>query len=423
MDAKLTELLERLDLSFDQIRQKLSGAVHAAGAEADRVWVRDVYADYFIYDDDEAGKSYRRSYVIDAETAEVSLGEPTEVIGQMIWLPVGTGGAASEALAADLGGDVVPLIEGAVQDDGTIPIKIIAPGWGSSGYYPADVLERDGPKVFTAGLHTYWNHPSVAEEKDRPERDLRDLAGTLTKDAYWDANGPAGPGLYGEAKVVGAYREAVTDLAPHIGMSIRAYGKVREGEADGKRGKVISELASARSVDFVTAAGAGGKILELFESAGREPPAERTDVVTEQEAQALRTENERLVQENAALKATLVLRQAQDVATEVAGGVELPEAARKRVVAAQVAAPLLAADGSLDEAAYRERVRTAAETERTYLTEALATTHGAARDAGRITGMGAGASSGETGRAALKEAFVRAGLSPEQAEIAANGRG
>lgn len=310
----------------------------------------------------------------------------------------------------------------ALRDDGTMQMRIIAPGWGSSGYYPADVLERDGPNVFKAQTHVYWNHPSVTEDRDRPERDLRDLAGVLTKDAYWDAAGPAGPGLYGEAKVTSAYRDSVTELAPHIGMSIRAYGKVREGVADGKRGKVLSKLVSARSVDFVTAPGAGGKILELFESAGR-TPAESETTVTEQEAQELRTENERLVQENAALKATLVLRQAQDVATEVAGGVELPEAARKRVVAAQVAAPLLAADGSLDEAAYREQVRTAAETEQAYLDEALATTHGAARDAGKITGMGAGASPGETGRAALKEAFVRAGLSPEQAEIAANGRG
>ncbi len=145
--------------------------------------------------------------------------------------------------------------------------------------------------------------------------------------------------------------------------------------------------------------------------------------MTEQEAQELRAQNERLVQENAALKARLVLRQAQDVATEVAGAVELPEAARKRVVAAQSAAPMLAEDGSLNEVAYRERVQEAAEAERAYLTEALATTPGTARDTGKITGMGAGASAGDVARTALKEAFVRAGLTPEQAETAANGRG
>jgi len=414
VDVRLTELLERLELSFDEVRGRLQAAVANA-------WVRDVYADWFVYQADGAGRTYRRAYTIDSETGTVTLGEPVEVIGQMVWTPVA---AASEAVAArELAGDVVPLLEARVREDGTIPVRIIAPGWGSSGYYPAEVLERDGPKVFKAGLHTYWNHPSATEERERPERDLRDLAGTLAEDARWEANGPVGPGLYGRVAVASRYREDVGELAPHIGVSIRALGRVTEGEADGRKGKVVQELAAARSVDFVTAPGAGGRVLELFEAAGGRAPAERTDAVTEQEAQELRTENERLVQENAALKATLVLRQAQDVATEVAGGVELPEAARKRVVAAQVAAPLLAADGSLDEAAYRERVRTAAETERAYLTEALATTHGAARDAGKITGMGAGASSGETGRAALKEAFVRAGLSPEQAEIAANGRG
>jgi len=422
MDVRLIELLERLNLSFDEVRERLQAAVAKA-------WVRDVYADWFVYQEDQAesgGRTYRRAYAIDPETGAVTLGEAVEVIGQMVWTPVA---AASDAQASEgaatsvLAGDVVPLLEARVREDGTIPVRIIAPGWGSSGYYPAEMLERDGPQVFKAGLHTYWNHPSATEERERPERDLRDLAGTLAEDAHWDANGPVGPGLYGRVAVASRYQEDVGELAPHIGVSIRALGRVAEGEADGRKGKVVQELVAARSVDFVTTPGAGGRVLELFEAAGGRAPAERTDAVTEQEAQELRAQNERLVQENAALKARLVLRQAQDVATEVAGAVELPEAARKRVVAAQSAAPMLAEDGSLNEVAYRERVQEAAEAERAYLTEALATTPGTARDTGKITGMGAGASAGDVARTALKEAFVRAGLSPEQAETAANGRG
>jgi hypothetical protein len=44
--------------------------------------------------------------------------------------------------------ELIPLTEGAVRKDGTALIKLIQPGWGSSGYYPAAVLERDGPTVF-----------------------------------------------------------------------------------------------------------------------------------------------------------------------------------------------------------------------------------------------------------------------------------
>jgi len=40
-------------------------------------------------------------------------------------------------------------------------IKLIAPGKGSSAFYPAEVLKRDGPQVFKAGTHVYLNHPTA----------------------------------------------------------------------------------------------------------------------------------------------------------------------------------------------------------------------------------------------------------------------
>ena len=66
-------------------------------------------------------------------------------------------------------------------------------GRGTSGYYPAEVLERDGPKVFPAGTKNFWNHQTDAEEAARPEGDLRDLASVLTEDAHFENNGPTGP--------------------------------------------------------------------------------------------------------------------------------------------------------------------------------------------------------------------------------------
>jgi alkylhydroperoxidase family enzyme len=328
--------------------------------------------------------------------------------------------AEQESHDLDIRGELIPLVEKAVRADGTIPIKIIAPGWGSSGFYPADVLERDGPKVFTKGLHSYWNHPSASEERDRPERDLRDLAGVLTEDAHWDANGPAGPGLYSQARVAEQYRSTVADLAPYIGMSIRAYGKAREGEADGRKGNVISELASARSVDFVTAAGAGGKILELFEAAGR-PLAKGDDQVTEEEAKTLREMNEALTAQLtekdaliASLREAVLLRQAQEVASQVLAEIEMPTPTRQKLMKMQEAMPVRGEDGTLDEAAYREQVKTAAQAELAYINEV--------RSSGKITGMGG--TSGGTGdsHAALVEAFKRMGLTDEQAETAARGR-
>jgi hypothetical protein len=312
-------------------------------------------------------------------------------------------------------------VEKTLRKDGTIPIRIIAPGWGSSGYYPADVLERDGPRVFTKGMHSFWNHQTEDEAKKRPEGDLNALAGVLTEDAYWKADGPDGPGLYSGVKVRTAYRDAVTELAPHIGMSIRAYGKVREGEADGRKGKVISELASARSVDFVTAAGAGGKILELFESAGRESPAERIQTVTEEERQAVLAENARLTALVVAFTEAARKARAMELATEVLGRVDLPPTARTRIIAAQAAMPVLAEDGTLDEAAYTAQIEAAANVEVAYVKEIRG-------PSGAIVGMGG--STAPIGAAQLKESFLlmykRQGKSAEEAErmatIAAQGR-
>ena len=346
-----------------------------------------------------------------------------------------------EARDLDLGGEMIPLVEKSVRKDGTMLIKIIAPGWGSSGYYPADVLERDGPKVFKANLHTYWNHPSVSQETDRPERDLNDLAGALTKDAYWDPNGQAGPGLYAETRATERYRGAVAELAPHIGMSIRAFGKAREGEVDGRKGNVITELVAARSVDYVTQAGAGGKILELFEAAGR-PPTKGVETVTEEEAKVLRESNEELTgqvttarlllaekdallaqhkEQIAKLREGLLQKRTQEVASTVLTAIEMPAPARQRLLEAQVAKPVLAEDGELNEAAYIEQVQAAATAEMAYVQELSEST-------GKIKGMGA--TSPVTGKAALKESykalFVRQGKSAAEAEslaeTAAQGR-
>lgn len=174
---------------------------------------------------------------------------------------------AATAVGEALRGDRQPITEAAARSNGTVLVKLISPGWGSSGYYPAAMLERDGPKVFAAGTKMYWDHPTATESHERPERSLRDLAGELVTAARWDAGHADGPGLYAESKVFSPFRENLPELAPHIGVSIRAQGTAVQGEAEGRTGPIIDELLSAMSVDFVTEAGRGGRVLELFEAA------------------------------------------------------------------------------------------------------------------------------------------------------------
>jgi hypothetical protein len=145
--------------------------------------------------------------------------------------------------------------------NGRALIRIITPGWGSSGYYPAEVLRRDGPTVFTAGTKLYLNHPTKTEEAERPERDIRDLAGKLASDAVWFDDG-----LYADVEYYNNHRPLIAAIGEDLDVSIRADGTYRTGEAEGRKGRIIEQLVRAESIDFVTRAGAGGKVARLMEA-------------------------------------------------------------------------------------------------------------------------------------------------------------
>lgn len=135
--------------------------------------------------------------------------------------------------------------------------------WGSSGYYGREVLEAAArTKVFGQGCQVFLDHPGATEEYDRPERSVRDLAGKLAGDAVFESDG-----LYADIEVYPASAAVIEGMAEDIGMSIRAFAEVEPGEADGRHGQIIKAIERALSVDFVTKAGAGGKVVAILESA------------------------------------------------------------------------------------------------------------------------------------------------------------
>lgn len=142
-------------------------------------------------------------------------------------------------------------------------VKVIEAGWGSSGYYPAEMLREYGPNVFKKGTKVFMNHPSINEENDRPERDVEKLAGKLTSDAYFTENG-----LVAEIQFYSHYAPIIKEMYEDVGLSIRALGEASVGEAEGREGPIIESLVAdaLTSVDVVTVAGAGGKFISLLES-------------------------------------------------------------------------------------------------------------------------------------------------------------
>lgn len=415
----------------------------------DRPWIRELLDDAVVFrsaGDD--GKLFQASYVIDRTGSEpkVTLGEVTQV--QVVYATVEVdGGPAIETAEAEtpIAMEFIPLVEKAVRKDGTVSVKVIEPGWGSSGYYPEETLKRDGPKVFAKGTQMYWDHPTVSEAAERPERSLRDLAGRLTSNAEYKPDGPAGPGLYAEAKIYGAYHEAINELAADIGTSIRAVGKGKRGEIEGRTGPIIERIVAAQSVDFVTRPGAGGQVMQLFEAArGRNDPlslesvdiqqlkrsrpdlveALRTEIsaavhgdkqhakearkVEEAEAKQLTETSAALTAENARLKEQILLAEAERFVVAALKSATLPEPTKARLAETLRKTPVLK-EGKLDAEAYQAAITEAVRAETEYLAKIVGS--------GQVSGMGAG---GEASTVKLNEAweryYIASGKSPDEAK-------
>jgi len=144
---------------------------------------------------------------------------------------------------------------------------------GSSGYYPAETLLRDGPKLFVKGTPMYLNHQTPEERLQQPFGRIQDYAGELAEDAYYD-----GDGLYAEIEVFEHQAPTIKALKDKIGISIRAQARTVEETINGKSVPVVKQLLKARSADFVMKAGAGGKLVTILESA-----TDETEVVSENE--------------------------------------------------------------------------------------------------------------------------------------------
>lgn len=413
-------LVEAMDLTESiteaDVRDALSGPLDEwAGPVGNGryVWIRTPGEDddgqkFVIVEvsgDNEAGGvapgNYRVDFTLDTDTMAVTLGDSSPVRPKTEYIPV----VATDVAEAELLGDTITLTEStaAIDDDGTISLKIIQPGWGSSGYYPAEVLESDGPTAFPAGTHMYWDHPTDSDELERPERSLRDLAAVTVTEANWDPTGPEGPGLYADAQVFTPYATLIEEMAPHIGVSIRAAGYTEAGEAEGRSGPIVESIGPGRSVDFVTTAGAGGQVLALFESARTTPtdppaprptptpdplketdmptPADLTEarrqITTLEEAVAERDnigaallyENAELRNTNARLTEARNVGVAQGYAAAALTESVLSDAARKRIADTVCANPPLTEAGDVDKDKLTEAITTAETAELDYLQE------------------------------------------------------
>lgn len=323
-------------------------------------------------------------------------------------------------VARETSDDSIKLFESAVSLDtiklteakADYEIKLIAPGAGSSAFYPAEVLKRDGPKVFKAGTHVYLNHQTAAEEAQRPEGDVRNLAGVLSSGATYHESHAKGPGLYGRMKVFQDHAQIVEEKAAHVGMSIRASGIAESGKRkDGL--PILKELTGAESVDVVTKAGAGGMI--LTEAA---KPAKEGEMTLEETQKAI---NDGIAAATAPLLERALKADAIAETHSVLEGTSAPAETKARIVKRVSESALPVKDGVMDIAKLRESIAAIAKEECEYASKLAG--------GNKVFGMGNAETATVTESVKPEEitarrvqAFMRLGLTEAAAKVAVKGR-
>lgn len=144
--------------------------------------------------------------------------------------------------------------------DGRFRVRIISEGTGSSGVYSRDLLENY--KDVFAGRPMFMNHP---KDPNQPwERDVRDIAGRVAPQVEYMVEDGVGA-LYADVTVDKRWADFVAEYKDVIGVSIYASGEGRE-----EGGKYVVESFDDSdpytSVDWVVAAGRGGRVERMLES-------------------------------------------------------------------------------------------------------------------------------------------------------------
>ena len=325
---------------------------------------------------------------------------------------------------------------------GIVPVRIIRPGFNDSKgkYYTKQAVESG--KTLFEGAKMFANHSTKTEEKERPERDIRDWSGTL-QDVKMSEKG----NLIGNAVIhAGWLKEMVSNLfeagnLSKLGVSINTLGKGVRGKVEDCETFIVESLVKhpLGSVDFVTEAGAGGAV-GLMESVDvkadvylmdmkqlREARPDLVQTIEEeisnkfktQEANKMATELETiklletakatLEAENTSLKAKIgesekatKIAEAKVLIDKAINDSALPEASKARLI--ESFAGKESAEGVAEavkaEAAYVQSIK----------------------ESGKVKGVGVTQIDTEVSRKALVESFKRLGMTDAQAETAVRGK-
>lgn len=297
--------------SFDSIRCRVSAAINkniSMGIDMDcdddgpqdailckYAYVMDMYPGYAVYSMESRLFSVPYSNATDGT---VTLGSPSPV--EEVYQPTTQGGDdESQESHRVMVSSQHQFNEASGYDTktGKLKIRVIEAGFNKSRqrFYPANVLKRDY-KVFE-GAKMFADHQTESESRAKPEGSVNDWVATLDK--VWAENDGT---IWGEATVIDPpFKEKLATLKEagkiqDMGVSIRAVGEATSKKIDGVQTNCVESLVKARSVDFVTFAGAGGRIEAMESESSNDVDV---DLLTEAQLRDRRPDLVNLVESNA----------------------------------------------------------------------------------------------------------------------------
>lgn len=153
-----------------------------------------------------------------------------------------------------------------------VVIDIIEAGMGNARdrrLYDAKMLEENAGVFAEAKMFVDHLSPEVERKMKGLPRSIRDLTGRI-KESWWDPKGgPNGRGsVKGRATIAAPWLWDLVENDPElVAVSINALGRTRPAVGpDGKPAHMVEAITSCQSVDWVAAAGAGGRIVGFLES-------------------------------------------------------------------------------------------------------------------------------------------------------------
>lgn len=362
--------------SFENIAMRIQAALDSGDLFTGYVRVEFVFADRVIVCAPEKGDLYEVSYKDTG--AEIQFGEPTLVELAIVQEKIKEFNRKTERhnrpnLQVEDEKVALKVREGTfdpAKKELTIVVIEAGANFSKKRYYPKDTL-REAAEIFS-GLKMYIDHPTDQEEQVKPERSIREWVSTITESWYEDGM------VLGKVHIHSPWLlESMSDevFCKEIGVSINAAGRMHIGEIDGHQMQIMDAITAAKSVDWVTEAGARGRVLQLMESAKLEQEHKEIEnmnikefkekhkglydeIVKEVKAAAGATQlTEAQIAEKVDAAVTKKLEEANGAADkskksearktrikEVVSGSKIPEAHRERAIASIVSATESAKD-------------------------------------------------------------------------------